>query len=495
MLLSGLLNTAGGQQRDALLAQHLQPPMQQPDQPAALPEAAERIQGGLRDDYSENFSAALPGSPSLPQSSTSGSTSSISSGRGRELPAAGSLPSMEGSITAAAVTAAGASSPPPGSLQHSFADAAEDQDTVLTGSPVAADSLSALCSSRLGDSSPGGSPAAAAALPAGFSSNDAPGRAAAPAAAAGKTGREQQEKQGGDSMRPPREAVKQRLWSFQAIPQRTASIPSRGPAAAAASAAGEAGLAAVHCSASGSARPAFYTRAGPLAPRSPGVAATAALPLPAAPAAAKAAGGSGALSAAQLRQERLEQLSRPRHVTPRWRRQQRGGAAAFSAAASPAPAPAPEQDTPGRHAEPGSTKTAHPSAAPADSGGIAAWRPSQPPLQQQAASGTSSKAAAAAAVGSTAQWPQRLGSELSAAELQRATGAYSEERFQQRMGQLSATLAARQAQRRQVSDATAAGEVCACACGWVQGQLLARKLRKQAYAVLPASIAVRQVMH
>ena len=233
---------------------------------------------------------------------------------------------------------------------------------------------------------------------------------------------------------------------------------------AVAAAAGEAGAATEPCSASGSARPAFYTRAGPAAPGSPGAAVAAALPLQAAPAAAKAAGGSGAVSAARRRQQRLEQLSRPRHLTPRHHHHQRGAGPAFCPAdALPAPA-APEQGISARHAEPGSTKTARSSrraTGTADSRGIATWRPAQ----QQATSGPSSRlTAAAAGAGSTKQWPQRLASELSAAELQRATGAYSEERFQQRMGQLSATLAARQAHRRQVSDATAAGEMYACAC-------------------------------
>jgi hypothetical protein len=357
--------------------------------------------------------------------------------------------------------AANASSSPPGSSQQSFADAAEDEDTVLTGSPVVAASLSAPTSSRLGDGSPGGALAAAAALPVGISIEDAPSHAAALAAAA--AGCKQQEKQGRDSMRLPREAVRQRVWSFQAIPQGTASIPSKG-AAAVAAAAGEAGAAAEPCSASGSARPAFFTRAGPPAPGSPGAAAaaTAALPLQAAPAAAKAAGASGAVSAARRRQQRLEQLSRPRHLTPRYHHHhQRGAGPAFCPAdALPAPA-APEQDISARHAEPGSTKTGRSSryaTGAAHSRGIAAWHPAQ----QQATNGTGSgPAAAAAGAGSTGQWPQRLGSELSVAELQRATGAYSEERFQQRMAQLNATLAARQAQRCQVSDATAAGDVYA----------------------------------
>ena len=442
MLLSGLLNTAGVRQRDAVLAQRLQPPVvQQHDQPAALPEAAGCEQASSVDDHSAEFSAALPDSPSLLQRS-----SSSSSGASGER------------TSAAAVPTAGGSPPPPGSSQHSFADA--DEDTVLTGSPVAADSLEAPSSCSTGNCSPLVAPDQ---LPAGPSLDmPAPAHAAALAAAAAPAGCRQQWQQGSDSVRPPREAVKQRVWSFQAIPPGTASIPSKGAGAgAAAAAAGVAGSAAVPCSGSGSDRPAFYTRAGPPAPGSPGAAAAAALPLQAAPAAVKAAGASGALSAAQRRQQRLEQLSRPRHVTPRHHQKQQQGAGAASAAAAPPAPAAPEQGKGRRHAEFGS---AHPSvpatAAAAASSGIAAWRPAQPPLQQQVGSGTGSEAVAGA--GSTGRWPQRLGEELSAGELQRATGAYSEERFQQRMGQLSATLAARQAQRCQVADATAAGEGGAC---------------------------------
>lgn len=263
-----------------------------------------------------------------------------------------------------------------------------------------------------------------------------------------------------------REAVRQRQWSFADIPQGTAIIPSKG---------GNASLAAWGARVAGTntamqgPRPAFYVRAASPPSRLLGI--------PPAKSGTPAASSSrrAGSTAGESRRERLARLAQPKHAGPhrhaqlqrqRLQRREHASTRAPGSAASPDQLAALSD---GSKAGQLGTATA---TLPAAGDRIAAWRPDAketsgvrplqpPPAQpQQAQRGSSSSTRGCAsepAASCGPGWPERLGQDLGAAELQTATGAYSEERFQLNLRQLSARLAARQAARQQEADAAAAG--------------------------------------
>ncbi|KAL4448610.1 hypothetical protein ABPG75_005829 [Micractinium tetrahymenae] len=384
---------------------------------------------------------------------------------------------------------------------HSFGDAAEE-DTVLTGSPVGIPSSSGRSSTA--------EPAEGAEAAGSEQALDQAGDISQPAvsgahsdrghlatAAAATAAAAQVAVSPGLSPVPPRaatpqqamhvpadrlqctvsrEAIRQRQWSFADIPQGTASIPSKAAAGGGqAGAGGSSSKAALGAAAAGTAalapRPAFYTRAASPPPR----------PLSAAPPGARmqAAGSSrGAASATESRRERLARLAQPKHASSRHHLQvqrQREQEQQHGLGQAPATAGGVIDDRGEAPAKPPNASQLCAAAAlqpaPAAGGCIAAWRPAtnkaaatasaqQPLVQQQLYPGSRTRTrsgGSGAPGGGSSKWPQRLGWELDAAELQRATGAYSEERFQRHLSQLSARLAARQAQRQRAADAAAAG--------------------------------------
>lgn len=452
LLLSGLLNTADAAAR---AGQGLLGRLQQ--RAALEPAPAVPSRGGsLSDDaagYSDKFSALLPeasgGAGSLASLGGSKEVSGSGSTQGDE---ATQLPGEDGP-SADGVAAA----PERRSQQRdSFQDAADD--AVLTGSPQA----STASSSRVGSPSTGPptaeqEPACAGAVPAeqepGIPAAQqpvadkfaAPARQLAPALPTALRSRLPKP--------PPKAAIPQQLWHFGAIPQGTASIPSKVPAPERrpAAPAGSAG------------RPAFYTRAAAPPPH----------PAAAVPAAAGAAGrqlqGRAAGSARESRRERLERLAQPKRSVQPVRR-----------LPSAAPAAATRAGRPG--SKPGTAAGSRHTSAAAEDGGIAAWRPAQAGgrladgVAEAAGHGShsvaeapgggcsllrqgpSSRSAGQPSSSAACRWPADLGRPLEGAELDRATGAYSEERFQAHLARLQQALAPHRQRRQQEAEAAAAGE-------------------------------------
>ncbi len=470
MLLSGLLNSAAANQRTSKgLQDRLQP---RPRKAAAAPVGEVSRSSSLDEGtskYSAEFSELLPAaSGSAVSLASNGSEGGPGSGvaEGRQ-PTQPLLPAGEDEPSADSVAAAAAERS--SQRKHSFQDAADD--TVLTGSPQA----SAAGSSRVGSPS-AGSPTAdadlrfpdAGALPA----VQAFGRAAAQQAAGDSCAAptsQQAPPRPPTAPRsrlpkpPPKAAIAQQQWNFESIPQGTASIPSRVPAPERRPAAAAA--------ADGGSRPAFFTRAASPPPR----------PLAALPAAAGAQTRSTTEGGAQeSRRERLERLAQPKRSAPSVRRQP---VAAAPAAASRA----------GRLGnKPATAAGSKRVSAATECGVIAAWRPGQ----AQGAAGTAEPAAEAAARitanappaaggrslpqqaassscaeqlgGSThRRWPAALGRPLDGAELARATGAYSEERFQAHLARLQQALAPHRQRRQNEAEAASAGELPLLQGGWV----------------------------
>lgn len=426
-----------------------------------------------------------------------------------------------------AITGASSACTPSPPALHSFCDAAED-DTVLTGSPVSSPCSSGMSSVRepldaqeAGQTCLQPGPALASAdllaaspvqaatvqalaeLGAAEGSEEAAGKAQteasvrwAPALPRAST---PQPAALAHAAPPPsapcREAIRQQQWSFAAIPQGTASIPSKGPASKPGTVGGSC-LAAPAASTAGAGasmqapRPAFYTRAASPPSRPPGTMNQQARR-------AAESGTEGAAGVAgESRRERLARLAQPKHARAQrhLQRQCQQALTAQTAAAPGTAAPSDEEALPladSKAAQQGTATTQQ--LAHLAGGGIAAWRPDarrapgigQPPqllaLQQARPSSSSSSpmGGRAEATLGAARWPQQLGQELGAAELQTATGAYSEERFQTHMSQLSARLAARQAQRTLEADAAAAGgplTAAHCVLCWPSGHVVHKAL-------------------
>ncbi|KAL4424620.1 hypothetical protein ABPG77_002238 [Micractinium sp. CCAP 211/92] len=406
-------------------------------------------------------------------------------------------------------SATGASSDctPPAPPLHSFCDASEE-DTVLTGSPVCSPGSSRRSSAaqeveaaEAAGTNRASSTAASACLPSpspvetitqpALAVPQPPAEATASSAQAEASVRQELAPPRARTSRPAalahsaplpcapgNEAIRQRQWSFADIPQGFASIPCGGTTgkAGAATSAGlavRAGSAAGACSSAKAPRPAFYTRAASPPPRPLGI-------VP--PRAKSATGGGGegaAIAPAESRLERLARLAQPKHARTR-HHLQRQSVEQRHQHALPAATPAlgtaaswAKAEVPSNGGKKGQldTGTALQAAVPA-AGSIAAWRPAassgthmglphqRAAPQQQArrsSCGSGAHGDKLEAAKGRARWPQHLGEAMDAAEQQTATGAYSEERFQQHMAQLSARLAARQAKRQLEADTAAAG--------------------------------------
>lgn len=446
LLLSGLLNSTSAATRTAAgLLGRLQTR-------AAAPEATPAEEVSHLDESaaecSEQFSELLP--------EASGSAVSLASCGSAEAGGnGGAAHSQEGEPTQLPPLAGLGEDEPlasdvaHGSQQrHSFTDAADD--TVLTGSPQASSaSASRAASPPAGLSiaaqeqvcpAAGQLPAAhtLAAPPAGQLAASCGVPASQPAASRPSTALRSSRL----PKPPPKAAIPQQQWSFGAIPQGTASIPSKAPAPQRRPA----------VAAGSGARPAFYTRAASPPPR--GSAAVGQHPQ-----------GRAAGSAKQSRRERLEQLAQPKRSAAPVRRQ-----------------PAAAANRTGRFSsKPGDVVSSKSALAATERGGIAAWRPTQsdepaagcavpstngaapvmPDLS--AAAGRPQQGALSAAAGqfsssSGRRWPAALGQPLEGAELQRATGAYSEERFQAHLARLQQALAPHRQRRQQEEEDASAGE-------------------------------------
>lgn len=458
LLLSGLLNAAdaaarAGQGLRGRLQQRaaLEPAPTVPSHGSSLSEGA----AGYSAEFSELLPEASGGEGSL--TSLGGSKEASGSGSTQGEEATQPLPLLgEGWPSANSVAAA----PERRSQKcEPFQDAADD--AVLTGSPQA----STVSSSR------GGSPSAAP--PTAEQEPACPAAGAVPAEQQLGSPAAQQPVAGSfaapdrqlapapppTSLRsrlpkpPPKAAIAQQLWHFGAIPQGTASIPSKVPAPERrpAAPAGSAG------------RPAFYTRAASPPPR----------PAAAVPAAAKAAGrqlqGRVPGSARESRQERLERLAQPKRSVQAVRR-------------LPSVAPAAATQAGRLGAKPSTAAGGRRASAAAEGGGIAAWRPAQADggpaggAEEAAGHGShsfeeapeggcsllrqgpSSRSAGQPSSSTACRWPVALGRPLEGAELDRATGAYSEERFQAHLARLQQALGAHRQRRQQEAAAAAAGE-------------------------------------
>lgn len=442
LLLSDLLNTAAaagaGRQEGLLRRLGGRPlPCAQAAPPAAAavgqpPEADRADRGSYSDEFStERMAEEEEGADCSRRSAT--------------LPAAGSPPSRGGA----------ASPVVPGQL--ALLDA-EEQDTVLTGSPIIGHATTPDGSRGSVSSGPGSLCSVGGAVNeiGAEAACSQEGRAEVPATTpashrpAGQQPRQPARKPEA-SGKPAKEAVRQRVWSFAAIPQGHASIPSKADATPRSSAA----------AIPGGGRPAFYTRAG--SPRPP---AAAPPPLRAGRKAARPSSARQTTAGPGAAPPGVERLAQPKHAPAARRPPTTGGTRAKLAVGDTQPA---------SHAPPasvmGATQAGHSGANRAkqprpDSSnqpgedGISAWRrpgpaaaaaattlqsPRQQQPQQQPASSISKP------------WPQQLGQQLSGTELQRATGAYSEERFQQHLSKLAAALAARQQLRGRTADAAVAG--------------------------------------
>lgn len=455
LLLSGLLNSAAATERASQGLQNRLVPRPRPAVAVPVGDASRSSSvGDGTSEYSAEFSELPPAASSNAVSLAShGSKDVPGSGVAEEQEPTQLLRSAGEDEPSADCVAAAAVAEHSAQRGHSFQDAADD--TVLTGSPQANAAGSSGAGSPLA-----GSPTAeqqptctAAGVQPGM---QALGTAAAQQAAANSCAVPAQ--QTGVHPRPstalpsrlpkppPKAPIPQQQWTFAAIPQGTASIPSRVPAPERRPAA----------AAGGGSKPAFFTRAASPPPR----------PLAALP----AAGGAGLKSrtageAQESRRQRLERLAQPKRSVPSVRRQP---AAAAPAAASRAfrlgikPATAP-----------GSKRV----SAATECGVIAAWRPGE---AEQVTAGTAEAPAEAAPVMASAppaairrslpqqaasssrtdrRWPAALGRPLDGVELQRATGAYSEERFQAHLARLQQALAPHRQRRQHEAEAASAGEL------------------------------------
>lgn len=271
--------------------------------------------------------------------------------------------------------------------------------------------------------------------------------------------RQQQQQQRSSALRqvaarrslPPkqtlRQPLKQQVWSFGAIPQSTASGNQSARPARREAAGG---------------RPAFYPRAG--SPRRPAALPEAAQQQKTTATSQQKASGSIRAGAQVSRQPggstRLEQLAQPRHAVPAKRPLQM---AHHPAATEQSLIYRLEQRLHG----PGTTHGTAGALAPAypTSGQQADDQPSRSPcIAAEHGSGSRSAAVAEQRWNETsshapaaAGWPQALGRPLSGIELQRATGAYSQERFDSHLQSLTAALAARRQRRGEADDQAAAG--------------------------------------
>lgn len=283
-----------------------------------------------------------------------------------------------------------------------------------------------------------------------------------PAKPAARTHSPQRQPAGG---RQAREPLKQQVWSFAALAQGRAgadcpsqrSMPSPSPAQ---------GMAA--------SKPSFYNRAGPGRParavlRPPSAkGAPSRTPVPAQPSAAPQA---VPLTTAAGQRQRAEQLAQPRRCGSSQRHQEfhRGvGTGLGPPERCPVPVLQPQPQLRATvqsgnccavHASGGAPQPTTASLAEAASSTAQHFsphlcRPSSVPDAQAAAQQQHGRHLERPAV---AAWPEHLGRELSVSELQRATGAYSAERFEQHLQKLSAALAARQQRRGEAADVTATG--------------------------------------
>lgn len=452
LLLSGLLNTASTATCTAAsLLGRLQTRAAAAE--ATSPEKASHLDESTA-EYSEQFSELLPeasgSAVSLASCSSAGAGASsgaahVQGGKHTQQPPLAGLGEDEPSATdAAAAVAHGCQ------RRHSFPDAADD--TVLTGSPQA----SSASASRAGSPPAGSSvPAqeqvcpAAGQLPAAHTPAVPPaGQLAAscsvPASQPAASWPPTASRMSRLPKPPPKAAIPQQQWNFGAIPQGTASIPSKAPAPQRRPAAAE----------GSGARPAFYTRAASPPPRGSA-------------AAGQQVQGRAAGIAKQSRRERLEQLAQPK----------RSAAPVRQPAAVPAAA-----NRAGRFTfKPGAAAGNKSAAAATECSGIAAWRPTQsdepaarcavpstnaaaPAMPElSGAAGRPQQGALAASAGqpsrsSGRRWPAALGQPLEGAELQRATGAYSEERFQAHLARLLQALAPHRQRRQQEAEHESAGE-------------------------------------